>query len=109
MGSITQQPKTWQERSAKKREECFNRIPEAWRVPESLMSSLNLPLEDNQNDLIRGDVVRRSGILTERELKITEEYTLSTLIAALAEGSLTSLDVTIAYSKRAAIAQQLVG
>jgi amidase len=46
--------------------------------------------------------------LTEQELRITEHYTIAELLSALADGTLTSAEVTLAYSKRAAVAQQLV-
>ncbi|KAF7166913.1 hypothetical protein CNMCM5623_000450 [Aspergillus felis] len=98
----------WQHKVAQKQQECLQRIPAEWKIPESLLSSLRLPLAENKNDLIQGDAVRKSGILTERELQITEQYTVSGLLSALAEGRLTSLEVTLAFSKRAAVAQQLV-
>lgn len=59
-------------------------------------------------DLIALDVPRRSGILTDRELEITESHNLASLLKGLASGDLTSSEVTLAFSKRAAIAQQLV-
>lgn len=108
MGSIANEPELWQEKAASKRQANASLIPKEWRLPDSVISSLNLPLEKNANDLIRSDVIRKSGILTERELMITEKYTLASLVCALADGTLTSLEVTVAYSKRAAIAQQLV-
>ncbi|GFF34571.1 acetamidase [Aspergillus udagawae] len=98
----------WQHKVAQKQQECLQKIPAEWKIPESLLSSLRLPLAENKNDLIQGDTVRKSGILTERELQITEQYTVSGLLSALAEGRLTSLEVTLAFSKRAAVAQQLV-
>jgi amidase len=98
----------WEHKVAQKQQECLKKIPAEWKIPESLLSSLRLPLAENRNDLIQGDAVRKSGILTERELQITEQYTVSGLLAALAEGRLTSLEVTLAFSKRAAVAQQLV-
>ncbi|KAF4189642.1 hypothetical protein CNMCM7927_007326 [Aspergillus lentulus] len=98
----------WQHKVAQKQQECLQKIPADWKIPESLLSSLQLPLAENKNDLIRGDAVRKSGILTEQELQITEQYTVSGLLSALAEGRLTSLEVTLAFCKRAAVAQQLV-
>ncbi|RHZ58030.1 hypothetical protein CDV55_100768 [Aspergillus turcosus] len=98
----------WQHKVALKQQECLRKIPAEWKIPESLLSSLRLPLAENNNDLIQGDAVRKSGILTERELQITEQYTVSGLLSALAEGKLSSLEVTLAFSKRAAVAQQLV-
>ena len=72
------------------------------------MSRFQAPLADNRNDLIRTRAVRESGILAERELEITENYNVTQLIDALATGHLTSVEVTKAYCKRAAVAQQLV-
>lgn len=46
-------------------------------------------------------------MLTEKELRITEAYDVRHLLKALASGELTSVDVTVAFCKRAAIAQQL--
>ncbi|KAL3493920.1 amidase signature domain-containing protein [Aspergillus germanicus] len=99
----------WQERVAKKRQECDNKIPPEWWIPNDILSSLKSPLAENNNDLIRNDAVRNSGILTDREYDITEKYTVKELLAALAGGALTSAEVTTAYCKRAAVAQQLIG
>ena len=99
----------WQERAAKKRQACANKIPKEWKLSEQFLAGLKSPLSENKNDLIRAQAICKSGVLTDRELKITEDYTVTSLISALADGSLTSAEVTLAYSKRAALAQQLVG
>lgn len=98
----------WQHKVALKQQECLREIPAEWKIPESLLSPLRLPLAEHKNDLIQRDVVRKSGILTERELQITERYTVSGFLTALAEGKLSSVEVTLAFSKRAAVTQQLV-
>lgn len=54
------------------------------------------------------DLVRRSGILSSHEIQITEAYDVAGLLKGLASGTLTAVDVTAAFSKRAAIAHQLV-
>ncbi|KAL1793520.1 hypothetical protein ACET3X_008502 [Alternaria dauci] len=54
------------------------------------------------------DIPRKSGILDEKELDITEKFTVEELLQQLRMGVLSSLEVTIAFSKRAAIAQQLL-
>lgn len=99
---------SWQERAANKRRDCANKIPEEWKIPAQLLAELEAPVLDKKNDLIRGQTIRKSGILTDRELSITEDYQVADLISALADGSLTAVEVTLAYSKRAALAQQLV-
>lgn len=107
MGSISQKA-FWQDRVASKREACAKRIPQAWKVPTDFLSNLKTPLSDNKTNLIQEQAVRKSGILTDRELEITEHYDVAGLLSALASGELTSAEVTLAYCKRAAVAQQLV-
>ncbi|QMW44036.1 hypothetical protein G4B11_007406 [Aspergillus flavus] len=99
---------SWQQRVEQKRQRCANKIPAEWRMPDEVIASLHTPLADHRNDLIRNDIIRKSGIMTKHELQITEDYTVRELLAALANGSLSSVEVTVAYCKRAAIAQQLV-
>ncbi|KAJ5947936.1 Amidase [Penicillium verhagenii] len=107
MSSI-EESDSWQLRTARKREECANRIPSEWKVSQNFMAKFDAPLSDHKHDLIRSKAIRESGILTDHEIKITEDYTVSDLISALAKGSLSSVEVTLAYCKRAAVAQQLV-
>ncbi|KAL4860847.1 hypothetical protein BDV12DRAFT_208754 [Aspergillus spectabilis] len=106
---MTANQASWEERVFKKRKECLNKIPLEWRVPDNLLSSFQKPLSENKHDFIRANLIRKSGILTTRELGITEKFTVRELIAELASGTLTSTEVTLAYCKRAAVAQQLVG
>ncbi|ORY80867.1 putative amidase [Protomyces lactucae-debilis] len=63
------------------------------------------PAESVQNVL---DVPKGSGLLTDKELKITENYDASALLRLIARGDLTSEEVTLAFIKRASIATQLV-
>lgn len=90
------------------RKERADRIPPAWRIPETCLNEYQTPLSDHKNNLIQTEAIRKSGVLTARELEITEQYNVSGLLSALAEGRLTSAEVTLAYCKRAAVAQQLV-
>jgi amidase len=48
------------------------------------------------------------GLLTERELGITETSNIQDLLDKLANGSYTAVEVTTAFIKRAVIAQQVV-
>lgn len=100
----------WQERVARKQENCFEKIPTEWRIPtnSAFWDNFSLPFAENKTDLVEEQAIRKSGILTDRELDITENYTVSSLLACLAKGDLTSSEVTLAYCKRAAVAQQLV-
>ncbi|KAH7268609.1 amidase signature domain-containing protein [Fusarium solani] len=97
----------WEARAAEKRARCADAIPKPWRLPSSVLDTLKTPLETSKNDLISLDIPRRSGILTDLELDITEHNDVSGLLAKLADGSFTATQVVTAFSKRAAIAQQL--
>jgi len=99
---------TWQAIVAKKKEQCRSLIPAAWQLPGSILESLTFPLDTNPNKVLELDIPRKSGILTDVELDITEKYSVAELLAKLASGEFTSLEVTTAFCKRAAIAQQLV-
>ena len=98
----------WQARGAEKRARCQTLIPKPWHLPSALLQTLKHPLESSKNNLIELGIVRRSGLLTDKELKITEAYDVQSLLKALSSGELSSLEVTVAFCKRAAIAQQLV-
>lgn len=99
---------SWESRAAKKRTKATEAIPDAWRLPSHILDYLKLPLESSKNDLISLDIPRKSAILSELELEITESCTTGELIKKLAVGSFTAVQVLTAFSKRAAIAQQLV-
>ena len=104
MGSVDED---WKAKVARKQEALRVKIPQAWLLPESVTTLLKYPLEKNVNRLIELDIPRKSGILNDRELKITEEYTVVSLLAALRSGELSAVEVTTAFSKRACIAGQL--
>ncbi|OAL30462.1 hypothetical protein AYO22_01660 [Fonsecaea multimorphosa] len=97
----------WQTKVAQKRQQCREAIPEEWQLSPDNFKMLAFPLEKNPNRLIDMDIVKKSGILSEREISITEDYTVAELLAKLASGEFSSVEVTTAFSKRAAIAQQL--
>jgi len=86
----------WRAIAARKKQEQLARIPQAWRLdPDCPRTN---PLE----------VPRTCGILSERELQITEYKYAIALLEDLKTGVLRSVDVVTAFCKRAAVAQQLV-
>ncbi|KAJ9640135.1 hypothetical protein H2204_003360 [Knufia peltigerae] len=109
MGSlgISESPKPWQGIVAEKQRAAKKLVPSGWLLPDAIWQGLTLPLEANPNRIIEQDIPRRSGILSTRELEITENYSTAQLLDALAKGTLSSVEVTTAFCKRAAIAQQL--
>lgn len=96
-------PEDWRILAARKRKQVDSQIPTAWRLDGALLASV---LESGK--LLEADIPRRSGILSEQEIEITEQYSAEQLLRRLAQGGVTSLAVTTAFCKRAAIAQQLV-
>lgn len=100
---------SWQAKAAARRAKRDSGIPSEWKLPSAIWDFLKLPLETNKNNLIDLEIVKKSGLLTDKELEITEDFNVGALLSLLATGKLSALEVTIAFSKRAAIAQQLVG
>ncbi|KAH8694111.1 amidase signature domain-containing protein [Talaromyces proteolyticus] len=96
----------WQERVQAKRHAALEKIPIDWRLPKGFLQSIKA-LESESTDLIALNAIRRSGLLSSSELEITENYTASQLVKKLASGSFSAEAVTRAFSKRAAIAEQL--
>ncbi|TVY85059.1 putative amidase [Lachnellula suecica] len=81
----------------RKQAERESRIPSEWR--------LSSPPSSNTLDV--RSIPRTSGILSSKELEITGNYDATSLAQAIGSGSLTAEQVTIAFCKRAAIAQQV--
>ena len=94
-------PTDWQELVARKRLECQEKIPRKWILSEEILKSV-------PKHLLEYDLPRRSGLMSDLELDVTENYTATELLVKLASGQVSSLVVTTAFSKRAAIAQQVV-
>ena len=86
-----------------KRELLESKIPAEWRIPDSIRARAHRQSTESAFTLLD-----ETTLLTERERKITESYDAKALLQLLANGSITSLEVTTAFCKRAAIAQQLV-
>ncbi|KAJ5498092.1 hypothetical protein N7453_007143 [Penicillium expansum] len=95
-------PTNWQDLVIAKRHECEQKIPRDW-----LLSADQLALAQESPRVLDIDLPRRSSILSEVELDLTENYTASQLLVKLASGQVSSLAVTTAFCKRAAIAQQV--
>ncbi|KAH7029548.1 Acetamidase [Microdochium trichocladiopsis] len=94
MGDNTGSTPSWEDLARDKRERLAAKIPTEWRLKE-------LPTTDSVIDFPRA-----SGLLSATEIGITET-SASSLVADLAAGRLKSVNVVLAFCKRAAIAQQL--
>lgn len=86
----------WAELAADKKSRISDTIPKEWLIkdPPTEVSVMSFPKE--------------SGIMSPEEMAITES-SATDLVAKMASGQLTSVAVTTAFCKRAALAHQLVG
>ena len=90
----------WKAAAATKKASQNQSLPSKWRFTPD-----QLPLESTLNVM---NVIEQSGILTKQEMIITELDDLKTLLGNLAQGLWSATEVTLAYCKRATLAQQLV-
>jgi amidase len=90
-------PPDWKKKAAAKRASQYESIPKDWRLPK--------PIPQPKNTY---EYLKISGVLTPEELAITETTDAATLLRKMASGSLSAVEVTKAFCKRAAIAQQLI-
>jgi amidase len=88
----------WQSIARRKQQEQTNAIPQSWTLKTR-------PAAKRNNVLA---VPRECGVLSTRDIEITEKYDATALVKELAAKRLKSVDVVTAFCKRAAIAQQLV-
>ncbi|KAF2710987.1 amidase [Pleomassaria siparia CBS 279.74] len=93
----------WQTLALKKRSTLSSQIPPEWLLPTTLLSTLT---PTSTKSLL--SVPSTSGILTAREIDLTENHDATSLVAMMLKKVATSYEVTLAFCKRAAIAQQCV-
>ncbi|KAF2757193.1 acetamidase [Pseudovirgaria hyperparasitica] len=91
----------WEKIGLRKRAERAAKIPHQWRLPDNVIPKSS----DGRHSVLH--VPRECGLLTDHELDITENYDATALSVAIKERRLKCVDVTRAFCKRAAIAQQL--
>ena len=87
----------WKAKAAARKAQQEGEIPEKWRITANTTDSLNVL-----------NVPHTCGVLNEKEIAITELDDVELLLRNLAGGFWTSVEVTLAFYKRAIIAQQLV-
>ncbi|KAF7593902.1 hypothetical protein BBP40_010604 [Aspergillus hancockii] len=88
-------------------------IPAEWRLPAHLVPAGMLSLADSITNPRRYqrvnvmDIPRNSGLLTPKELEITENFDVQGLLSQMAKGKSSAEEVVRGFSKRAAIAHQV--
>ncbi|PCG90117.1 Amidase [Penicillium occitanis (nom. inval.)] len=85
---------TWMEVASERKRKIEEKIPSEWRVDKTQLQGKCLV-----------DLPRASGLLTDKELLITELSAVQ-ILAAMREQILTATETTIAFCKRAAISHQ---
>ncbi|KAI1612945.1 amidase [Exophiala viscosa] len=92
----------WRGLVAKKRAEVAKELPEEWRLSKDVLDTINA-----NADIAVLDVPAKCGLLTAKELEITEKYDAVDLVAKMSAKELSSSEVTLAFCKRAAVAHQV--
>ncbi|EFQ27304.1 amidase [Colletotrichum graminicola] len=98
---------TWEAIASRHRDKQQQAIPQDWIIPHSKLKELNGTGTANEGRLVSLEAARKSALLTEKELKITESNNARKLLERIHTGELSSEEVTVAFCKRAALAQQL--
>ncbi|KAM3506165.1 hypothetical protein MY11210_007659 [Beauveria gryllotalpidicola] len=88
----------YEQKRAASQQRLADSIPVALRLPQHIIDSA-------PKDVTA--IPRLSGLLTERELQITEAYDAVALAAAIAAKTYSAVEVAAAFCKRAAMAHQL--
>ncbi|KAM0438828.1 hypothetical protein ACHAPT_001589 [Fusarium lateritium] len=96
---------SWERLVSQKKDSLRDSIPQEWRLSQDLLASLT---KTGNSRLMTLYPVRKSGILNDLEMGITEKYSATQLVRKLARGELKAVEVVTAFCKRAAIAQQLL-
>lgn len=95
----------WQEIAARKRKARDALIPQEWRIPKDVIPQDPPTLAYGYQNVM--SIPRECGMLSSQEIKMTEGYSVKSLLSSLARSRLTAVDVVTAFCKRAAIAQQV--
>lgn len=88
----------WKTLASRKKQALHDSIPREWLIP-------NFPISEHPNVI---DVPRKCGLLTARELEITETTDVDVILRKLRTSVWTSVETTRAFYKRAVVAHQLV-
>jgi hypothetical protein len=93
----------WEAIGKEKRAQAAEKIPKAWRLDAKYTANIS---ETASNNVL--GVPGECGLLTSKQLDITENYDATALLEKLHSGAFSAFEVTEAFCIRAAIAQQVV-
>lgn len=97
MSSIAKALAQWQEHVTDKLHRQKATVPKEWLIPA---------IPESQTDVT--NIPTTCGVLTGRELEITNVSDVSVLLQKMASGEWSAVEVTTAFSKRAIVAHQAV-
>lgn len=89
----------------RKQRACINK---EWLLSTEALTQTEGNGESDAGRLIARRAVDKSNLLTLKETSITERYSVRSLLDEMATGRMSAFEVTQAFCKRAALAQQLV-
>ncbi|OGE48730.1 hypothetical protein PENARI_c026G06386 [Penicillium arizonense] len=89
----------WQLQAQKGRDILQNSIPKQWLLPADRLPPVS------QKSVV--EFPRESGLLSERELKITD-MSATALVAEMSKGNMTAEEVVVAFLKRSVLGHQLL-
>ncbi|KAL4918643.1 amidase signature domain-containing protein [Aspergillus aurantiobrunneus] len=90
---------TWEAQASKACNILQQSIPKQWMIPSDQLPPVN------QLDVV--DFPRKSGVLTDKELAITE-MSATALVTAMGKGGFSAEEVVVAFLKRSVIGHQLL-
>ncbi|KAK7897823.1 hypothetical protein LTR67_004453 [Exophiala xenobiotica] len=105
MSSQPQEEAPWQPIARRKQADRASRIPSHWRIPSHLLPHDPPTASHGSQKVLH--IPSQSGLLSPSELRITESYTIPSLLAALSSSRESAEEVATAFCHRAAIAHQL--
>ncbi|RSL44838.1 hypothetical protein CEP54_014518 [Fusarium duplospermum] len=82
-------------------------IPSDWILNDAKLREISGAGTPREGQLLELDAARQSGLLTEGELTITQDFSATDILKPLHTQKLSAEEVTVAFCKRAALAQQL--
>lgn len=95
---------SWRDIIAKKRESLHAKIPSEWRISKEFIPTSMLSADESiaavsfeKTNVM--NVPRACGILSEKELQVTENWDINGLLGELRAGRLSAVDVCRAFCK----------
>lgn len=83
-------------------------IPSDWILNAAKLREISGAGTPREGHLLELHAARQSGLLSEEELTITQDFSATDILKQIHSKTLSAEEVTVAFCKRAALAQQLV-